>query len=187
MQVRRDAGPFALSPARSRHDRGIAAVEFAIVVPLLMMVVFGIMGFGFAMAQSASLASGARAGARLGAVGGTVSTVQSANECRDVVAQTRQQAQTIDVDSDDVEVTVYRVTSAGSAASVCAAAKNSSTVSGLALVAPCTLASATAADEATIRVTTTLYDRAFVIPVPGASVLTPDTLTKTAEYRCEYH
>lgn len=159
-------------------------MEFAIILPLLMMVLFGIMGFGFAMAQSASLASGAREGARLGAVNG-VAAGSVDHDCGDVVAQAREQAQTIGVQPTDVEVTVSRVSSTGSAVTVCSAGVGAVTPSGG--VPPCTDSAATAATEATVRVTTKLYDRAFTIPVPGASILTPETLEKTAEYRCEYH
>jgi len=169
---------------RPGGERGVAAVEFAIILPLLMMVLFGIMGFGFAMAQSASLASGAREGARLGAVNG-VAAVSGDHDCGDVVAQAREQAQTIGVSELDVEVTVARVSAAGAATTVCSAGVGAGSPSGG--VPPCTDAVATAATEATVRVTTKVYDRAFVIPVPGVSMLTPDTLQKSAEYRCEYH
>lgn len=52
----------------SRRDDGAAAVEFALVLPLLMMLVFGIISFGILFAQQLSLGNGARQGARLGVV-----------------------------------------------------------------------------------------------------------------------
>jgi len=52
MQVRQRGTPLAPSPARwPKNDRGVAAVEFAIIMPVLMMALFGIMAFGFAMAS----------------------------------------------------------------------------------------------------------------------------------------
>ena len=126
MQVRQGARSYALPATLSptadvRDERGVTAVEFAIIVPLLMMVLFGIMGFGFAMAQSASLASGAREGARLGGVSGVVAG-SGDHDCGDVVARAREQAQTIAVQPTDVEVKVYRVSSANAATLVCQAA-----------------------------------------------------------------
>ena len=47
-----------------RHDRGAAAVEFALVVPLLLLLVFGIIDYGRFFFDSVSLRQGAREGAR---------------------------------------------------------------------------------------------------------------------------
>ena len=47
-----------------RHDRGAAAVEFALVVPVLFLRVFGIMDYGRLFFDSVSLRQGAREGAR---------------------------------------------------------------------------------------------------------------------------
>ena len=53
---------------RSRHDRGAAAVEFALVVPILLMIVFGITDFGLWFSDSLNLRQGVREGARQGVV-----------------------------------------------------------------------------------------------------------------------
>lgn len=53
---------------RARGDRGAALVEFAIVVPLFFLLVFGIMEFGWAFYQHLDVRHGAREGARLAAV-----------------------------------------------------------------------------------------------------------------------
>ena len=58
---------------RSGHrkaERGVALVEAAIITPLLMMLVFGIIEFGFAFKDSLTLANGSRAGARVGSAAG---------------------------------------------------------------------------------------------------------------------
>lgn len=174
---------------RHRHERcgerGVAAVEFAIILPLLIMVLFGIMGFGFFMAQSASLASGAREGARLGSVSG-LGAVPTGHGCGDVVNKARAQAQTIGARPVQIDVQVRLVNSSGSAGpELCPTTPGVAAPTGG--IPPCTDAAADAATEAKVRVTTTVTGAAFTIPVPGASIVTPDTITKQAEYRCEYH
>lgn len=54
----------ATQTMRRRRDRGAAAVEFALVVPLLVMILFGIVEFGNAFSIQASVASAARVGVR---------------------------------------------------------------------------------------------------------------------------
>lgn len=51
------------------RDRGAAAVEFALLVPLLLLIVFGIIDFGRALNAQITLTQAAREGARLAAVG----------------------------------------------------------------------------------------------------------------------
>ena len=53
---------------RGRGDDGAALVEFAIVVPFLFLVVFGIIEFGWAFSQNLDVRHGAREGSRLAAV-----------------------------------------------------------------------------------------------------------------------
>jgi Flp pilus assembly protein TadG len=60
------------------RDRGAVAVEFALVLPLLLLIVFGIIDFGRALNAQITLTQAAREGARLAAVGNA-----------DVVGQTR--------------------------------------------------------------------------------------------------
>src|SRR5262245_21138010 len=60
-------------PARSsRHkagDRGATAIEFALLFPLLMLIVFGIIDFGRVLNAQITLTQAAREGARLDALG----------------------------------------------------------------------------------------------------------------------
>jgi Flp pilus assembly protein TadG len=53
---------------RARGDKGVALIEFAIVMPLLFLLVFGIIEFGWAFSQNLDVRHGAREGARLAAV-----------------------------------------------------------------------------------------------------------------------
>src|SRR5215472_18044642 len=50
-------------------DRGAAAVEFALLLPLLLLLVFGIIDFGRAINAQITLTQAAREGARLAALG----------------------------------------------------------------------------------------------------------------------
>ena len=54
---------------RSRRPRGQALVEFALILPLLMLVLFGIVEFGRAWNAKQVLTDAAREGARLAVVG----------------------------------------------------------------------------------------------------------------------
>ena len=54
-----------------RGERGAALVEAAIVTPLLLMLVFGIIEFGFAFKDTLTLANGSRSGARVASAAGT--------------------------------------------------------------------------------------------------------------------
>ena len=58
---------------RRRHrgagDRGAAAVEFALLLPLLLLIVFGLIDFGRALNAQITLTQAAREGARLDALG----------------------------------------------------------------------------------------------------------------------
>ena len=50
-------------------EKGASAVEFAIILPVLIMLVFGIIQFGLAFNKYIALTHAAREGARLAAVG----------------------------------------------------------------------------------------------------------------------
>jgi hypothetical protein len=58
-------------PTRSvyvRNDKGASALEFALVVPLLLVLVFGMIEFGFVFQAQLALTHAAREGARLASV-----------------------------------------------------------------------------------------------------------------------
>jgi Flp pilus assembly pilin Flp len=51
------------------HEKGASAVEFALVAPLLFLLIFGIIQFGIAFGSQLAITHAAREGARLAAVG----------------------------------------------------------------------------------------------------------------------
>lgn len=57
-----------------REERGAAAVEFALVVPLLLLILFGIIGYGYLLSFRQALSQGAAEGARAAAVSSATTT-----------------------------------------------------------------------------------------------------------------
>jgi len=55
--------------ARRPRDRGAAAIEFALVLPFLLLIIFGTIDFGRAINAQIVLTEAAREGARLAALG----------------------------------------------------------------------------------------------------------------------
>ena len=53
---------------RNRRDRGASLVEFALILPLLTLFLFGIVQFGLAYDRKQSINSAAREGARMAAI-----------------------------------------------------------------------------------------------------------------------
>jgi Flp pilus assembly protein TadG len=56
-------------PASAGHETGAAAVEFALVLPVLLLVVFGIIQYGYYFYASQDASAAAREAARRSAVG----------------------------------------------------------------------------------------------------------------------
>ena len=66
-------------PARgpTARDRGSVAVEFALVLPVLLLILFGVIDFGRALNAQIELTGAARDGARLAALGYPDAAVQA--------------------------------------------------------------------------------------------------------------
>jgi Flp pilus assembly protein TadG len=60
-------GDAARSRARGDHDRGAVIVEFALTLPILVMLLLGIFTGGFAYNQKLAIANGVREASRFGA------------------------------------------------------------------------------------------------------------------------
>ena len=59
---------FTKSKAKLRNEKGASAVEFALVLPIFISVIFGIFQFGIAFNNWIAITHAAREGARLAAV-----------------------------------------------------------------------------------------------------------------------
>jgi len=60
---------FDKSKSKLKNEKGTSAVEFALVLPIFIMLVFGIFQFGIAFNNWIAITHAAREGARLAAVG----------------------------------------------------------------------------------------------------------------------
>jgi Flp pilus assembly protein TadG len=63
--------------ASDSRDRGSVAVEFALLLPVLLLLLFGIIDFGRLINTQITLTQAAREGARLAALGYSTSAVQT--------------------------------------------------------------------------------------------------------------
>jgi Flp pilus assembly protein TadG len=61
--------------ASDSRDRGSVAVEFALLLPVLLLLIFGVIDFGRAINAQITLTQAAREGARLAALGYSTSAV----------------------------------------------------------------------------------------------------------------
>lgn len=76
---------------RLTSDRGAAIVEFGIVAPLLLILLFGVVEFGLLFGKKLDVSQGAREGARLAAVNYQATTSSSgATQASEIVAATCQ-------------------------------------------------------------------------------------------------
>jgi Flp pilus assembly protein TadG len=62
---------------RRRNQHGAAAVEFALVLPILLLLVFGIIDFGYMSYNRNQLTNAAREGARNGSLARTTAVINS--------------------------------------------------------------------------------------------------------------
>ena len=105
-------GPRVGRLRRRDDERGASLVEFAFVVPILALLVFGIIDFGMALGDSISQRHGVRDAARQVAVGSWspdatctagLTTTQSNADAKDIICLTKER---VDLDADDVRVRV---------------------------------------------------------------------------------
>lgn len=87
----------------TRDQRGAVAVEFVLVLPILLVLVFGIIDYGVVLAQQLSLSNSARQAARFAVVD------VEGRVCGDIEAQAREASVTIGMQPGDP---VYALTGA---------------------------------------------------------------------------
>jgi Flp pilus assembly protein TadG len=90
-----------------RSDRGIAAVEAAIVTPIFMLVVIGIIEFGLVFKDQLAITSAVRAGARIASAEPRIATFAT-----DAAAQVAREGSALDM-SDVQALWVYQADASG--------------------------------------------------------------------------
>jgi Flp pilus assembly protein TadG len=77
---------FIIRYKKSRRERGASLVEFAIMMPLLILLLLGMLEFGWAMAQQIDVRHKAREGLRVSIVDESFSDIQ-ARVCNDDIVK----------------------------------------------------------------------------------------------------
>lgn len=90
---------------QTRRESGAAAVEFALVMPFLLALIFGMINFGFIFAAQISLNSAARDAARAGVVK-PITPSATGLICSAIATNARANAGTIGVDTSTIIVNV---------------------------------------------------------------------------------
>jgi Flp pilus assembly protein TadG len=164
-----------IRPIRGRGDDGASAVEFALVLPILILLLFGIISFGTLFAQQLALNNGVRQGARLAVVEGSSATDKS---CGGVVTAVRDSTgPAIAMDTSDIDIKVTRSTS-----SPCGTAANPATDT---LVCTDSIDAATNIQQSIIVEASYPADLLVPLPIPGFP--NSFTLTSKAVYKCEFN
>ncbi len=102
---------------RCDMEAGAAAVEMALVLPLLVMLLFAIIQFGIIFAQELGIGNGAREGARFAASTPSIT-------CSQLTTKVRQASTTVLVAPLDVSVQVSRGSDPVGATAACGAPTN---------------------------------------------------------------
>lgn len=143
-------------------------MEFALLLPVMLLLLFGMIETGFLVAQKLALGNAARQGARYG----TIETNSGAPTCADIGDRVREAARAPRMNPGAVTVEVLR----GSASGGMAAAADPCS-SG----PPCT--GSAFGDQ--LFVTSSFQGR-LDIPAPVFGMDRAVTLTSTGVFRCEY-
>ena len=160
---------------RRGADRGAVAVEFALILPILVMILFGIIEFGFVLAQKAALSSAVREGARYGSVNIYADAVGDPRDCGDVLTKSLENISTLDMGESDVSVEVKMGQNVGGASLVCDSDGN-----GTSSTLPC---DGSAGEDNLYVIASYPAD----LNIPLTPIHTGITLSSTGAYRCEYN
>lgn len=170
-QVRSLKSRAARGHSRRRSDAGAAAVEFALVLPILLLLVFGIITWGMIFAAQLSLNSSARDAARAGVV---QPLLGSAMSCDAIAQAARSGATTMGLsDTTKIKVTV----SGKSGGTVCTLAGAAATTNGS--IHLCT--GSTVGQQLTVVLS---YTAKSLVPLAPPSSI---DLSATGAFQCEYN
>jgi Flp pilus assembly protein TadG len=143
-----------------RDESGASAVEFALVVPFLMLIVFGIIVYGMVFAQALSLSNASRQAARSGVIAGTT--------CDQIISLAHDAAGTMGMQGSAASVAIKRGSTEAGASPTC---------SGGGSAQPCQ------GQDPTPNIYVTLtYNTDPIVPF----IPVPKQITGNGVYRCEF-
>lgn len=147
-------------PARWSGTHGASAVEFALVLPILVLFVFGIIEFGLAFYRAQGMEAAVREGGRVAAIGAPGT---------DIADSVVNGVGLVPIDSADVSVCVTEVPdpSAPPGRGNCV-----------------DLATFTGCDESTIRVAASVTSGSYGLNIPLGPSTSPDFYSESY-FRCE--
>jgi Flp pilus assembly protein TadG len=159
-------------------DEGASAVEFALVVPILLLIVFGIINFGVVFSQQLTINNAVREGARRA----VVADPSAPRSCDEIITSVRNQLSGLALDPSQVQIKVTQDgwTDASSSCGSNFVLTNFGTSGGH---VPCTN-SYNAANRSGSLIVETKY--LSTLPVSFPPFPTNLTLTSKAVYRCEF-
>lgn len=155
-------------------DRGASAVEFALVAPLLFVLVFGIVDFGVVFGQTLSLNNAARDAARFAVVRQIDGS--AGRSCHATLQRARDAAVALGIESNEVGVTVSR-----DGTDICSVAPETS-LSDIAVVTAEPCEGSTSGTDDQLRVETTFASN-LGFPIVGNWSF---DLAGNGYFRCEY-
>jgi len=153
---------------RRRGQEGAAAVEFALVAPLLLLLVFGVISYGYMLSFRQALSQGAAEGARAAAV----SPYPSASD-KELAA--------LNAINDALNVSAYGVTCTGTAAG--SPLKKDGDVVGTCSATTAACASDPTKDCVTVTLDYLYRDHPLLPNFPGVGLVLPSHLSYDATAR----
>jgi Flp pilus assembly protein TadG len=156
-------------------DRGASAVEFALVVPLLLLIVFGIIDFGVVFSQQLTLNNAVRSGARAGVVVGQLL------DCPAIRSKVSNDLSGIAMDKTQLTVKISLLTPGGSVTSTACGSSYQQTTS--------TTGSGTYPCQGTANGSSLIVEAQYPSAVPVSFPPFPTTigLGAKAVYVCEFN
>ena len=151
---------------KGHPEQGASAVEFALVMPVLVLIISGIIGFGFVFAQQIALGNAARTAARSGVVSGAICGA-TGSPGTGIKGQAQADSTTIGLNNSAVGVTVNIIPTSGVPTNPC----------GTAATQPCL--GSTVGDN--LRVTLN-YQSTLALPFFQPTF----NLTAMGTFRCEF-
>ncbi len=89
----------------NRQEKAQALLEFALIVPLMLLIVYGLIEFGRLLATYSMLTTASREGARYGAAAGDVgAAVPHYADCAGIIAAAKKQAILVNLQDADIEI-----------------------------------------------------------------------------------